>query len=405
MVQRGTRARLVCGDAIPRRRLAAILRWSYGAALRLAGSAVLVVGAAVAASAVGRGEALTAAAVQAPAAGQPAAAQPSSPPASGSAASAGYRLLKSIPIGGDGGWDYLSFDGAARRLYISRGAKVLVVDPDAGKVVAEIAGQSGVHGIALAADLGRGFISNGRSDLVTVFDLKTDKVLAEVKSTGQNPDAILYDPATHRVFAFNGRGGSATAIDGATAKVEGTIALGGKPEFAASDRRGSVFVNIEDKNEVVEIDARALKVTHRWPLAGCEEPSGMAIDAAHQRLIIGCGNQVAVIVDSTSGRQVAKLPIGKGVDANGFDPGAGLGFASCGDGTLTVLRESSPDSWTVAGTVATKRGARTMTVDETSHDVYLVTAQFGAAAAPSAAEPHPRPAILPGTFEVLVVGP
>jgi YVTN family beta-propeller protein len=364
-----------------------------------------VTAAALAAGVVGHGAPLAAAALQAAAAGQPVAAAPSSLAATaGSGADAGYRLLKSIPVGGDGGWDYLSFDGAARRLYISRGTKVLVVDPDAGKVVAEIPNLSGVHGIALAADLGRGFISNGRSDMVTVFDLKTDKVLAEVKSTGQNPDAILYDPATHRVFAFNGRGGNATAIDGATAKVEGTIALGGKPEFAASDRRGSVFVNIEDKNEVVSIDARNLKVTNRWPLAGCEEPSGMAIDAAHQRLIIGCGNQVAVIVDSTSGRQVAKLPIGKGVDANGFDAGAGLGFASCGDGTLTVLRESSPDSWTVAGTVNTKRGARTMTVDETNHAVYLVTAQFGPAAAPTAAEPRPRPAILPGTFEVLVVG-
>lgn len=316
-----------------------------------------------------------------------------------------YHLLKSIPVGGEGGWDYLSFDSSARRLYISRGAKVLVVDPDAGKVVAEIGNLSGVHGIALATDLGRGFISNGRSDMVTVFDLKTNKVLSEVKSTGQNPDAILYDPATHRVFAFNGRSGSATAIDGSTAKVDGTIQLGGKPEFAASDRRGSVFVNIEDKNEVVAIDARKLEITHRWPLAGCDEPSGMAIDAAHERLVIGCGNEVSVILDSTNGRQVAKLPIGKGVDANGFDPGAGLGFASCGDGTLTILRESSPDSWSVAAKVETKRGARTMTVDESTHDVYLVTAQFGPAPAPTTEQPHPRPTILPGTFEILVVGP
>jgi YVTN family beta-propeller protein len=384
MFQRGIRERSVTSSHAPVRRFsAACLPWR--GACRMTAAALV----ALAAGAVGH-----------------AAPTPSSPPAAaGVGAGAGYHLLKSIPVGGEGGWDYLSFDGAARRLYISRGAKVLVVDPDAGKVVAEIANLAGVHGIALAADLGRGFISNGRSDLVTVFDLKTDKVLAEVKSTGQNPDAILYDPATHRVFAFNGRGGNATAIDGATAKVEGTIALGGKPEFAASDRRGSVFVNIEDKNEVVAIDARGLKITHRWPLAGCEEPSGMAIDAAHERLIIGCGNQVAVILDSASGRQVAKLPIGKGVDANGFDPGAGLAFASCGDGTLAVLREGSPDSWTVAGTVPTKRGARTMTVDETSHAVYLVTAQFGAAAAPSAADPHPRPPVLPGTFEVLVVGP
>jgi DNA-binding beta-propeller fold protein YncE len=241
--------------------------------------------------------------------------------------------------------------------------------------------------------------------MVTVFDLKTSKVLAEVKSTGQNPDAIIYDPASHRAFAFNGRGGSATAIDGATAKVAGTVPLGGKPEFAASDRKGSVFVNIEDKNELVEINAAKLTVAHRWPLTGCDEPSGMAIDAAHGRLVIGCGNEVAAIVDTASGRVVARLPIGKGVDANGFDPGTGLGFASCGDGTLTVLREESPDSWVVAAKAATQRGARTMTVDEKTHNVYLVTADFGPAPAPTAEQPHPRPAMVPGTFRVLVVGP
>ncbi len=370
-------------------------------------AAALVAGAAGAAGAAVVAASTAAAQAGAAMASAPPAGTPAGMAAEAAAAPAasGYHLLKTIPVGGEGGWDYLSFDSSARRLYISRGSKVLVVDPDAGKVVAEIANLSGVHGIALAPDLGRGFISNGRSDLVTVFDLKSDKVITEVRSTGQNPDAILYDPATHRVFAFNGRGANATAIDGASAKVDGTIALGGKPEFAASDRRGSVFVNIEDKNEVVAIDARDLKVAHRWPLAGCDEPSGMSIDAAHQRLIIGCGNQVAVILDSTNGRQVAKLPIGKGVDANGFDPGAGLGFASCGDGTLTLLKESTPDSWSVAANVATKRGARTMTVDEATHDVYLVTAQFGATPAPTAAEPHPRPAILPGSFEILVVGP
>jgi hypothetical protein len=343
-----------------------------------------------------------AAAAQGAAAAPPAA---KAAPATGPGAS--YHLIKSFPVGGDGGWDYLTFDGATRRLYISRGTRVMVVDPDAGKVVGEIPNQSGVHGIALAPDLGRGFISNGRSDMVTVFDLKTLKVLSEVKSTGQNPDAIIYDPSSHRVFAFNGRSGNATAIDAATGKVAGTIALGGKPEFAASDRKGSVFVNIEDKNEVVAIDAAKLTATQHWPLAGCDEPSGMAIDVAHQRLIVGCGNQVAAIVDSTSGRVVAKVPIGKGVDANGFDPGTGLAFASCGadGGVLTVIHEDSPDSWSVATNAPTKPGARTMALDEKTHSVYLVTARFGPRPAPTAAEPHPRPPIVPGSFEVLVVGP
>jgi PQQ-like domain len=318
---------------------------------------------------------------------------------------AGYHLVKSIALGGDGGWDYLTFDGAARKLYISRSTRVLVLDAETGKVSGEIPNLSGVHGIAIAQDAGRGFISNGRSDMVTIFDLKTGKVLSEVKSTGQNPDAIIYDPASHRAFAFNGRSGSATAIDAATGKVAGTIALGGKPEFAASDLRGSVFVNVEDKNEVVAIDSKNLTATHHWPLAGCDEPSAMAIDAAHQRLVIGCGNQTALIVDSTSGRVVTKLPICKGVDAAGFDPGAGLAFASCGDGTLTVAHEDSPDSWKVVASAATKQGARTMALDEKTHQVYLVTAQFGPRPAPTAAEPHPRPPMVPGTFEVLVVSP
>ncbi|HLX10344.1 MAG TPA: YncE family protein [Thermoanaerobaculia bacterium] len=333
-----------------------------------------------------------------------AAASAAAAPAGGGAAAA-YRLRKTIPLGGDGGWDYLAFDSAARRLYVTRATRVIVLDPDTGKVVGEIPNLSGVHGVALAPDLGRGFISNGRADKVTVFDLKSLKVLAELKSTGQNPDAILYDPASHRVFAFNGRSGSATVYDAASGQVAATIPLGGKPEFAASDRKGSVFVNIEDKNELVAIDATKLAVVQRWPLAGCEEPSGLAIDVAHQRLVVGCGNETSLIVDSASGRVVARLPIGKGVDANGFDPGAGLGFASCGDGTLTVMREETPDRWTVAAKAATRQGARTMAVDERTHAVYLATAEFGPRPAPTAAEPRPRPPILPGSFVILVVGP
>jgi hypothetical protein len=347
------------------------------------------------------------AAQAAPAAPPAAAPAPAAPPpaAAPAPAPAGYHLLKTLPVGGDGGWDYLTFDGATRRLYVTRSTRVTVLDPDSGKVVGEIPNLSGVHGVALAPDLGRGFISNGRADKVTVFDLKSLKVLSELKSTGQNPDAILYDPASRRVFAFNGRSGNATVYDAASGQVAATIPLGGKPEFATSDRKGMVFVNIEDKNEVVGLDAAKLTLAKRWPLAGCEEPSGMAIDTAHRRLIIGCGNETALVVDSESGRIVAKLPIGKGVDANGFDPGTGLAFASCGDGTLTVIHEDSPDHWTVVGKAATKQGARTMAVDEKTHDVFLATADFGPRPEPTAAEPHPRAPILPGTFVILVAGP
>jgi len=334
----------------------------------------------------------------------PPAASPSASPSS-SGASSGYRVHRTLAVGGDGGWDYLAFDSAARRLYITRSTRVIVLDPDSGKVVGEIPNLSGVHGVALAPDLGRGFISNGRSDTVTVFDPKSLKVLSELKSTGQNPDAILYDPASHRVFAFNGRSASATVFEAASGTVAATIPLGGRPEFAASDRRGNVFVNIEDKNELVAIDAAKLTVAKRWPLPGCDEPSGLAIDAAHQRLIVGCGNETALIVDSASGRVVAKLPIGKGVDATGFDPGVGLGYASCGDGTLTVMREETPDRWTVAAKAATRQGARTMAADEKTHEVYLATAEFGPRPAPTATEPHPRPPMVPGSFVVLVVGP
>jgi hypothetical protein len=335
----------------------------------------------------------------------PAAAAAAASAAQAAATPGGYRVHRTIAVGGDGGWDYLAFDSAARRLYITRATRVIVLDADSGKVVGEIPNLSGVHGVALAPDLGRGFISNGRSDTVTVFDLQSLKVLSELKSTGQNPDAILYDPASHRVFAFNGRSGSASVFEAASGKVAATIPLGGRPEFAASDGRGNVFVNIEDKNELVAIDAAKLTVAKRWPLPGCDEPSGLAIDAAHQRLIVGCGNETALIVDSAGGRAVAKLPIGKGVDATGFDPGVGLGYASCGDGTLTVMREETPDRWTVAAKAATRQGARTMAVDEKTHQVYLATAEFGPRPAPTAAEPHPRPPMVPGSFVILVVGP
>ncbi|HTQ79349.1 MAG TPA: YncE family protein [Thermoanaerobaculia bacterium] len=316
----------------------------------------------------------------------------------------GYHVLERLALGGEGGWDYLTADAAARRLYVTRGSHVTVVDLDTGKVAGEIPNLSGIHGVALAPDLGRGYVSNGKSSEVTVFDLKTLKVLKTVKSTGENPDAILYDPASHRVFAFNGRSANATVFDAKTDAVAGTIALGGKPEFAASDLKGRVYVNIEDKSEVVALDAAKLTVAARWPLAPCEEPSGMAIDRQHGRLLVGCSNQKAGIVDLATGKVVGTPPIGKGVDANGFDPATGYGFSSNGEGTLTVLAADAAGHFKVLDTVPTERGARTMALDEKTHRVYLATAKFNPAPAPTAEQPHPRPTPVPGSFVLLVVG-
>jgi DNA-binding beta-propeller fold protein YncE len=314
----------------------------------------------------------------------------------------GYHVAEEFPLGGEGGWDYLAMDSAARRLYVSHSNRVEVVDVDSGKAVGAIQNLSGVHGIAIADKLGRGFISNGRSSMVTLFDLKTLATLGEVKSTGENPDAILFDPATSQVFAFNGRSKNATVLDGKTGKVTGTIALGGKPEFATSDAAGKVFVNIEDLSEVAEIDAKTLAVKAHWPLKPCESPSGMAIDRQHHRLLIGCENKLAAVMSTDTGKVVTTVPIGQGVDANGFDPGTGLGYSSNGEGTLTVIREETPDRFTVADTVTTRKGARTMALDEKTHAVYLATAQFGPAPAATPEQPRPRPAILPNTFTILV---
>jgi DNA-binding beta-propeller fold protein YncE len=320
------------------------------------------------------------------------------------AGKSGYHVSKELPVGGEGGWDYLTVDAAARRVYVSHATKVIVLDADSGKVVGEVSNLSGVHGIALAPDLGRGFISNGRTSTVTVFDLKTLATITEIKSTGENPDAILYDPPSGRVFAFNGRTGNATVFEGKTGAVAGTIALGGKPEFAATDLKGTVFVNIEDKSEIAAINVKDLTVKAHWSLKPCEEPSGLAFDRQHRRLIAGCSNKLATIVDADSGKVVTTVPIGEGVDANAFDPATGMAFSSNGrDATVTVIHEDSPDHFTVVENVPTRPGARTMALDEKTHNLFLPTAQFGPAPAATAEQPHPRPVIQPGTFGVLVV--
>jgi DNA-binding beta-propeller fold protein YncE len=325
---------------------------------------------------------------------------PAKPPA---APDSGYHLLKKVHLGGEGFWDYLTMDSEARRLYVSHGTHVMVLDADTYQTVGDIPDTQGVHGVAVAPEFGRGFTSNGRSATVTIFDLKTLKKLGEAK-TEEGPDAILYDPASKRVFTFNGRANSSTAIEAATGNVAGSFALGGQPEFAVADGEGHIYNNLEDKSELVEIDSRALKLLNRWPLAPCESPSGMAIDKQHRRLFIGCHNQMMAIMNADTGKIVATVPIGRGVDANRFDPETQLAFSSNGDGTLTVVHEDSPDQYTVVDNVQTERGARTMALDLKTHRIFTVTAQFGPMPAPKPGERFRRPPILPDTFELLVLG-
>ncbi len=317
----------------------------------------------------------------------------------------GYHVTATYKVGGDGGWDYLTADADARRLYISRGTHVIVLDLDSGKNVGDIPDTPGVHGIALAPELGRGFTSNGRENTVTIFDIKTLKPMGEKVKVGENPDAILYDPATKRVFTFNGRSADATAIDAASGTVLGTIKLDGKPEFAASDAKGEVFVNIEDKSELTAIDPNKLEVKAKWPLAPCTEPSGLAIDRKNRRLFVGCDNKMMAVVDADSGKVLATPAIGEGVDATAYDEGTGLAFASCGgDAVLTVVKQDSPGKYSVAENAKTEKGARTMALDSKTHNAYVVTAKFGPRPAATADNPHPRPPILPDSFVVLVVG-
>jgi DNA-binding beta-propeller fold protein YncE len=319
------------------------------------------------------------------------------------AAGPGYHVTTTYKVGGEGGWDYLNADAGARRLYVSRGTHVIVLDLDSGKNVGDIPDTPGVHGIALAPELGKGFTSNGREGTVSIFDLKTLAPSSKVK-VGENPDAILYDPATKRVFTFNGRSQDSSAIDAVSGKVLATIKLDGKPEFAASDAAGEIFVNIEDKSELVAIDPNKLEVKAKWPLAPCTEPSGLSIDRKNRRLFVGCDNKMMAVVDADSGKVLATPAIGEGVDATAFDDGTDLAFASCGEGVLIVVKEESPNQFTVAENVPTQQGARTMALDSETHNVYTVTAKFGPPPAATADNPRPRRTILPDSFVVLVVG-
>jgi DNA-binding beta-propeller fold protein YncE len=325
-------------------------------------------------------------------------------PEAAAPAAGGYHLLKKHVLGGEGGWDYMALDGRTRLLYVTHGSAVEILNVDTGVKGKPITGLQGVHGVAFAPERDRGYISNGRGNSVTVFDLKTHKVLAEVPTSGQNPDSIMYDKFSGRVFTFNGRTANATAIDAATDKVVGTVDIGGKPEFAMTDGKGTIFVNNEDTSEVVAFDARTLQVKRRWSIAPGEGPSGLAIDLKNKRLFSVC-DKVMVVSDFENGKIVTTVPIGDGPDAVRYDPGTGLVFASNGgDGTLTVVRQEAADEYSVIGTVPTARGARTMELDLQTHHVFVVTAEYGPAPAPTAEQPRPRPAIVPGSFMVLEFG-
>jgi len=315
-----------------------------------------------------------------------------------------YHFIKEIPIGGEGGWDLLTVDSAAHRLYVSHATEVVVIDLDNDKVVGEITNTPGVHGIAIADDLGLGVTSNGRENKAGIVDLKTLQTLSKV-DTAEGPDSMLYDPGQNEAWLFCGRAQAATVVDVKAAKAVATISLGGRPEFATVDSKANrVYDNLENKSEVAAIDTRTHKVVNCWPIAPGEEASGMAIDVKHHRLFLGCHNKLMVMMDNTSGKVLASVPIGEGVDANAFDPETQLAFASCGDGTTTIAKEEAPDKLTVVQILKTERGARTMALDPTTHKIYLATAQFGAEPEAASGERHRRPPIIPGTFKILVYG-
>ncbi len=295
-----------------------------------------------------------------------------------------FAITRKVPIPGQGSWDYLNVDEGARRLYVSHGTQVEVIDVDTLDIVGNIPKTEGVHGIAIAPELGRGFVSNGQASTVTIFDLKTLKKIADVPA-GKKPDAIIYDPASSRVFAFNGGSNSATAIDAATGKVAGTIELGGRPEFAAADGNGYVYDNLEDESTVLKINSRTLKIEHRWPTAPCSSPSSMAIDRANHRLFLGCRSRVMAVINADTGKVITTLPIGDHVDATAYDAQTKLIFNSNGEGTITVIRQEGPDKYSILQTVKTVPKAKTMALDPKTHHLFLSTAESG-------------------QFEVLVVG-
>lgn len=320
------------------------------------------------------------------------------------AQSSGYHIIDSLVLGGEGGWDYLTVDTTTERLYVSRGMRAQVVDLRRLSVVGEVPNTPGIHGVALTPALTRGYTSNGRDSSVTIFDLKTLKRLGTVKVNGRNPDAILFDAPSQRLFTFNGGSANATVIDIATDSIAGMIPLSGKPEFAVSDHRGYIYVNIEDRSSIAEIDPRELRVTRTWSLAPGEEPTGLAIDREKGRLFSACANKLMAISDIRAGKVIATVPIGSGVDGAAYDPASRLTFASNGEGTLTVIREVSPGRFGVLENVPTRRGARTLVLDEKTGRIYTVAAKYAPLPAPGADQPRPRPSLVAGSQTLYVIG-
>lgn len=322
----------------------------------------------------------------------------------GTASAQNYKLIRRIPVGAEGGWDYLRVDPDAHRIYVARGDHMMIVDEASGKVLGDIPNTKGIHGTAIADALGKGYTSNGQAATVTVFDLKTLKPIADIKTTGENPDSIIYDPATKRVFTMNGRSSNSTVIDATTDKVVGTVDLGGKPEEPALDGRGNMFVNLEDKSSIMEFDTKTLAVKGTWSLAPCDGPSALAADTKNHRLFAACDKMIAVF-NTDTGKVVATPAIAGDPDGDGFDPGTGLVFASVREGLLTVIHEDSPDKYSIVGSVNTQFGARTMTLDPKTHHVFTETADFKPAPPATPDNPRPRPQAIPNSFVILELGP
>ena len=316
-----------------------------------------------------------------------------------------YHYLTQIPIPGATRWDYLNVDSLAHRLYVSHATEIVVIDLQNNQIVGAITNTPGAHGVALAPELGLGVTSNGREDKAGIVDLKTLQTLSKV-DTSQGPDGMCYNPARQEAYLFCGEASAATVVDVKGQKVVATIPLDGRPEFPQADPTANrVYDNIESKSEVAEIDGAAHTVITNWPIAPGDSPSGMAIDVKNHRLFLGCHNQMMVMMNSENGNVVATVPIGSGVDANAFDPGTQLAFASCGDGTTTIAHEDSPDKLTVVQKLATQRGARTMAIDPTTHNIYLATADADTTSTnqPAGGERR-RMRFAPGTFKILVYG-
>ncbi len=323
---------------------------------------------------------------------------------SGTASAQNYKLIRRIPVGAEGGWDYIKVDADAQRLYVARGDHMMIVDEGSGKVLGDIPNTKGIHGTAIADALGKGYTSNGQAATVTVFDLKTLKPITDIKTTGDNPDSIIYDPATKRVFTMNARSNNSTVIDATTDKVVGTVDLGGKPEEPALDGRGNMFVNLTDSSMIMSFDTKTLAKKGPWSLAPCDGPSALAADTKNRRLFAACDKMIAVM-NMDTGKVVATPAIGGDPDGNGFDPGTGLIFATSREGLLTVIHEDTPDKYTIIGNVNTQFGARTMALDPKTHHVFTETADFKPAPPATPDNPRPRPQAIPNSFVILELGP